>query len=365
MIRFLDLQRITRRYQEEIYAAVSRVISSGRYLLGDETKKFEKDYARYIGTTHAVGCGNGLDALTLIFRAYIELGLLSSGDEIIVPANTFIASILAITENGLTPVLAEPDPATFQIDPAEVERLVSPRTRGVMLVHLYGRCAYSLRIADLCSRHGLLLVEDNAQAHGCLYHGRRTGSLGNAAAHSFYPGKNLGALGDGGAVTTDDGELARMVRALANYGSSSKYIFAWRGQNSRLDEVQAAVLRVKLRYLDSDNQRRRDVAAMYYRGITNRDVVTPVEAPEGENVFHIFPVLSDRRDFLQEYLANNGVETLIHYPLPPHNQKCFSEWGERSYPVTERIHRQELSLPVSPVITDEEVERVVSLINRF
>ncbi|MDO4319717.1 MAG: DegT/DnrJ/EryC1/StrS family aminotransferase [Bacteroidales bacterium] len=365
MIKFLDIQKITALRGDEINEAIARTVNSGWYLQGRENAGFEAEYARFIGTEHAVGCANGLDALILIFRAYIEMGLLKPGDEVIVPANTYIASILSITENDLVPVLVEPDINTCQIDPTLIESAITGRTRAVLIVHLYGRCAYNNTIADICRRHNLLLIEDNAQAHGCRYGDRRTGSLGHAAAHSFYPGKNLGALGDGGAVTTDNPELARTVRALANYGSERKYIFSYIGRNSRLDEIQAAVLRVKLPYLDDDNRRRREIARMYADGINNPAVTLPMADDGTDCVYHIFPVLADGRDSLQEWLDENGVQTIIHYPVPPHRQKCYAEWAGRSYPVTELIHERELSLPISPVLTDDEVRRVIDLVNAW
>lgn len=375
MIKFLDLKKVTESHREEIEKATLRVVNSGWYLQGEENKNFERDFAEFIGTGHAVGCANGLDALILIFRALIELKRLKPGDEVIVPANTYIASILSITENGLVPVLVEPDRESLQIDPDLIGQSITPRTKAILIVHLYGRCAYNERIAEICKRHDLLLIEDNAQAHGCLYRDRRTGSLGIAAAHSFYPGKNLGALGDGGAVTTSDPELAEAIRTLANYGSSEKYIFRYRGRNSRLDEIQAAVLDVKLTYLDENNEKRRQIARIYFNGITNPDVVLPgkdlyfsqdpdKKAPV-DNVYHIFPVLTDHRDSLQSYLKKNGVQTLIHYPVPPHRQECYKDWASLSLPVTESIHDRELSLPMSPVMTAEEARRVVDLINSF
>lgn len=375
MIKFLDLKKVTESHREEIEKATLRVVNSGWYLQGEENKNFERDFAEFIGTGHAVGCANGLDALILIFRALIELKRLKPGDEVIVPANTYIASILSITENGLVPVLVEPDRESLQIDPDLIGQSITPRTKAILIVHLYGRCAYNERIAEICKRHDLILIEDNAQAHGCLYGDRRTGSLGIAAAHSFYPGKNLGALGDGGAVTTSDPELAEAIRTLANYGSSEKYIFRYQGRNSRLDEIQAAVLDVKLSYLDEDNEKRRQIARIYFNGITNPDVVLPgkdlyfsqdpdKKAPV-DNVYHIFPVLTDHRDSLQSYLKKNGVQTLIHYPVPPHRQECYKDWASLSLPVTESIHDRELSLPMSPVMTAEEARRVVDLINSF
>ena len=375
MIKFLDLKKVTESHREEIEKATLRVVNSGWYLQGEENKNFERDFAEFIGTSHAVGCANGLDALILIFRALIELKRLKPGDEVIVPANTYIASILSITENGLVPVLVEPDRESLQIDPDLIGQSITPRTKAILIVHLYGRCAYNERIAEICKRHDLLLIEDNAQAHGCLYRDRRTGSLGIAAAHSFYPGKNLGALGAGGAVTTSDPELAEAIRTLANYGSSEKYIFRYRGRNSRLDEIQAAVLDVKLTYLDEDNEKRRQIARIYFNGITNPDVVLlgkdlyfsqdPDKKAPVDNVYHIFPVLTDHRDSLQSYLKKNGVQTLIHYPVPPHRQECYKDWASLSLPVTESIHDRELSLPISPVMTAEEARRVVDLINSF
>ncbi|WP_289739816.1 DegT/DnrJ/EryC1/StrS family aminotransferase [uncultured Duncaniella sp.] len=365
MIKFLDLEKVTAKYSAEINEAVSRVVNSGWYLQGKENEKFETAYAEYIGTIYAVGCANGLDALIWIFRAYIEMGVMKPGDEVIVPANTYIASILAISENGLVPVLVEPDINTYQIDPDRIEAAITPRTKAILIVHLYGQCAYTDRIGELCGKYNLKLVEDNAQAHGCRFNGKCTGSLGDAAGHSFYPGKNLGALGDGGAVTTDDEELARTIRAVANYGSTRKYVFRYIGRNSRLDEIQAAVLDVKLRHLDADNARRKDVARMYINGINNPSVVVPYVRDWDSNVFHIFPVRTERRDELQKYLTDNGVQTIIHYPIPPHKQECYKDWNSWSFPITEKIHAEELSLPVSPVITDEEVNEVIRLINKW
>lgn len=365
MIRFLDLKAITTSYQPEIDEAVSRTVHSGWYLQGEENARFEKNYADYIGTRHAVGCANGLDALILTLRALKELGRLSPGDEIIVPANTYIATILAITENGLKPVLVEPDPKTLQIDDKLVEGAVTSRTKGILIVHLYGRCSYTDRIGEICKTHNLMLIEDNAQAHGCQYGERRTGSLGIAGCHSFYPGKNLGALGDGGAVTTDDEELALTIRTLANYGSQRKYVFKYQGRNSRLDEIQAAVLNVKLPRLDTDNERRREIAGIYYKEISHPDITLPTMASTEENVYHLFPVLSKHRDELQAYLTANDIQTLIHYPIPPHRQECYREWNHLSFPVTESIAACELSLPISPVMTPEQARTVVKAVNAF
>lgn len=365
MIKFLDLQKVTANHGDEINEAVTRVVNSGWYLQGKENEKFEKDYAEYIGTKYAVGCANGLDALIWIFRAYIEMGIMKPGDEVIVPANTYIASILAISENGLVPVLVEPDISTYQIDPEKIEAAITPRTKAILIVHLYGQCAYTDKIGELCRKYSLKLVEDNAQAHGCKFKGQRTGSIGDAAGHSFYPGKNLGALGDAGAVTTSDEEFAKVIRAVANYGSAKKYVFKYTGRNSRLDEIQAAVLDVKLRYLDSDNERRKQVAEMYIKGITNPDVITPNIPDRDAHVFHIFPVRTKKRDELQKYLTENDVQTNIHYPIAPHKQECYKDWNSWSFPISEQIHAEELSLPISPVITDEEVNEVIRLINAW
>lgn len=366
MIDYLPLKRITAMHADEIHEVIRRVVDGGWYLKGEVTQQFETDYAQYIGTRHCVGVANGLDALTLILRAYIEKGVLQEGDEVIVPANTFIATVLSITENKLRPVLVEPRIDTFQIDDSLVEQAITPRTRALMMVHLYGRCAYTNKICELCKKYNLILIEDNAQAHGLecslVHPKRRTGSLGNAAAHSFYPGKNLGALGDAGAVTTDDDELAAIVRSISNYGSSQKYVFDYVGRNSRMDELQAAVLDVKLKYLDGDNARRQEIANYYIDNISNPLVGLPEKS---ENVYHIFPVLCSRRDELQQFLLSNGIGTAIHYPVPPHKQKCYSEWAHLSLPVTERIHREELSLPCHQAMTHAEVEQVVEIINKF
>lgn len=365
MIKFLDLQKITNKYSDEIHEAVSRVIDSGWYLQGEENKRFEDHYAEYIGTKYCVGCANGLDALIWIFRAYIEMGVMRSGDEVIVPANTYIASILALTENGLKPVLVEPSIDTCQIDDSKIEAAITPKTKAIFIVHLYGQCAYTERIGELCKKYKLKLIEDNAQAHGCQFNGKRTGSLGDAAGHSFYPGKNLGALGDAGAVTTSDEELAKVVRAVANYGSYKKYVFRYCGRNSRLDEIQAAVLDVKLRHLDEDNEKRKEVAKYYIEHITNPAVILPIVSDWDANVFHIFPIRCERRDELQKYLTDNGIQTLIHYPIPPHKQECYSEWNGLSFPVTEKIHREELSLPMSPTLTLEEYLKVSEVVCDF
>lgn len=363
MIKFLDLQKVTQQYKEEIREAVTRVIDSGWYLQGRENERFEANYARYIGTRHCIGVANGLDALRLILRAYIEMGIMQVGDEIIVPANTYIASILAITDNGLKPVLVEPSIHTLQIDDSLIENAVTSKTKGIMIVHLYGQCAYTEQIGRICKRLNLKLIEDNAQAHGCKFNGHRTGSLGDAAGHSFYPGKNLGAIGDAGAVTTSDDELARLIRTLANYGSSKKYVFEHQGLNSRLDEIQAAVLDVKLKYLDVDTQRRKEVARYYVKNIKHPNIRIPEIKNWDAHVFHLFPILTPRRDKLQTYLAEMGIQTLIHYPIPPHKQKCYSSVFSGQFPITESIHRDELSLPISPVLFDDDCREVVRVLN--
>lgn len=365
MVKFLDLEKINGRQVEDINKAIQDVVASGWYLKGLQTEIFERNYAEFIGSRYAVACGNGLDALTLILMAYIELGLMKPGDEIIVPANTYIASILAVTRAGLKPVLVEPNPDTLQIDDELIERNITPLTKGIMIVHLYGQNSYTKKIGEICKKHNLKLIEDNAQAHGALYNGKKTGSLGDAAGHSFYPGKNLGALGDAGAVTTNDKELAETVRALGNYGSEKKYVFNMKGVNSRIDEVQAAILNVKLPLLESDNQKRREIAALYREGIKNPLVRLPKFSFGNDNVFHIFPIFSVHRDELQKYLTEKGIQTLIHYPIPPHKQKCYPEWNALSFPVTEEIHSRELSLPISPVLTAEEAGKVIEAVNSF
>lgn len=365
MIKFLDIQKITQQYASEIHEAVSRVIDAGWYLLGEEVKKFEKSYSEYIGTDYCVGVANGLDALRIILRAYIELGVMQPGDEIIVPANTYIASILAVSDNGLIPVLVEPDIDTYQIDDQKIEQAITSKTKGIMIVHLYGCCAYTSKIGDLCKQYGLKLIEDNAQAHGCAFNGKKTGSLGDAAGHSFYPGKNLGALGDAGAVTTNDKVLYEVIKTLANYGSSVKYQFDFQGYNSRLDELQAAVLDVKLTHIDKETERRREVASYYLEHISHHNIILPIVNDWNRHVFHLFVIRSTERDKLQHYLYEKGIQTLIHYPIPPHKQKAYKEWNHLSYPITEKIHAEVLSLPISAVISDKEVEIIVDAVNTF
>ncbi len=386
-VKFLDLKSVNALHGDEIKESVNRVVDSGWYLHGERTCRFEGNFAKYIGTDYCVGVANGLEAISLIIRGYKELGKLKDGDEIIVPANTFIATILAITENNLVPVFVEPRLETLEIDDTKIESLITDCTRAIMLVHLYGRCAYTDRIGNICKKYDLLLLEDNAQAHGCRYSdtkesgsveiqddsssfilhssSKRTGSIGHAAAHSFYPGKNLGAIGDGGAITTNDRDLVSVVRSLGNYGCSKKYVYNYKGVNSRLDEIQAAVLDVKLKYLDEDNAHRQMIADCYYDNICNPLVSLPERLNHINNVYHIFPVLCERRDELQGYLGNRGVQTLIHYPIPPHKQDCYREYSNLSLPITEKIHSEELSLPIGPSLTLEEAMYVANCINDF
>lgn len=365
MIPYLPLNGINARYNPELQETINRVITKGIYLLGEETRFFEKEYAEYIGTRHCVGCANGYDALWLIIRAYKELGVFSEGDEIIVPANTFIASVLAITQNGLKPVFADPNLQTAVINRKGIEEAITPRCKAVMLVHLYGRNCYSEEIAMICRQKGLKIIEDNAQAHGCQYRSKRTGSLGDAAAHSFYPGKNLGALGDGGAVTTDDSKLYETILTLHNYGSMEKYRHTLEGVNSRLDELQAAALRVKLRHLDADNNRRKEIARRYITEITNNAVNIPVVEEFDGHVFHVFPAFTKQREALQAHLAAQGIQTLIHYPVPCHKQECYREANTLVLPVAEELAGTELSLPCHQAMNDNDVTRVIMCVNSF
>lgn len=361
-VPFLDLRSVNERFRAELDAAARRVLDSGWYLLGKEDEAFERAFADYCGTAHCIGCANGMDALTLIVRA---MGI-GPGDEVIVPSSTYIASILAVSANGATPVLVEPSEETLLMDPERVEAAVTPRTKAVMVVHLYGRVTPMELIWDVAERHGLKVIEDCAQAHGACYRGRKAGNLSDAAGFSFYPGKNLGCLGDGGCVTTSDGALAERIRALRNYGSQKKYHNLCKGWNSRLDELQAAFLSAKLPHLDADNAYRRRIAMRYLEGIRNPSVTLPHPPDDpAENVWHIFPILCERRDALQVYLEEQGIQTLIHYPIPPHRQEAYKEWADRSYPISEKIHAQELSLPIGPTLGEEAVGRVIGAINAF
>lgn len=366
MIKFLDLQKINMVHQQEIEEKLLETFRSGWYLLGNQVKTFESSLSKYIGAKHAIGVANGLDALRLILKAYIELGVMQKGDEIIVPANTYIASVLAISDNGLVPVFVEPDLANFNIDITKIEEKISNRTKGIMIVHLYGRVVFSEDLKVLAQKYSLKIIEDNAQAIGAEWNGIKTGNLGDAVGFSFYPGKNLGALGDAGAATTNDEELAQTMRTLANYGSQEKYVNIYQGLNSRLDEIQAAVLEVKLRYIDKENQRRREIAQRYINEIKNTSLILP-ENPSfiNEHVWHLFVIRTKERSKLQQYLTDYGVQTLIHYPIPPHKQGAYKEMNNLSFPITERIHEEVLSLPISPVLTDDEVGIVIDAVNGF
>lgn len=364
-VPFLNYRMVNEPYFEEELAACRRVMESGWYILGKEVEAFESEYAAYVGTKHCIGVANGLDALTLILEAYKELGAMKSGDEVIVPSNTYIASILAISRAGLTPVPVEPDLKSYELDPEQIEAAITERTRAILPVHLYGQCADMTRINAIAKKHGLKVIEDGAQSHGATHHGVKSGALGDAAGHSFYPGKNLGAIGDAGAVTTDDVELAQVIRALRNYGSDKKYHNLYKGYNSRLDELQAALLRVKLPYLDSENQKRREVAMRYLAEIKNPAIVLPQIASSNEHVWHIFAVRSTRRDKLQSDLTQREIGTVIHYPIPPHEQPAYAEWKHLSLPISEKIHREILSLPMSPVLSDPEAEKVIDAINHW
>lgn len=382
-IKYLSLKDLNAPYEKDIQHAISEVVSSGWYLQGKRIHDFEEHYAAYIGTRHCISCGNGLDALKLMLQGEMILGRMQPGDEVLVAANTYIATILAITSVGLTPILIEPTIDTLQMDDSLIESHITGKTRALLTVHLYGKCSVTPNMIAICKKHHLLLFEDNAQAHGCIYRGKtsvegwdgkRTGSLGAAAAHSFYPGKNLGALGDAGAVTTDDDDLAEVIRALGNYGSARKYVFDYQGRNSRMDEIQAAVLDVKLAHLDETNERRQDLAQLYLKylgedkrtGMQSLKVIpSNLYSPKESNVVHIFPILSSRRDELQQYLKENGVGTMIHYPIPPHQQKCYAEWNHLHLPITEKIHQQELSLPCNQSMKEEDVERIAELIRKF
>lgn len=378
MIKFLDLQKVNEQYAVELKAAAARVIDKGWYLLGEELKNFEMQLSEYINVKHSIGVANGLDALRLIFRAYIEMGVMQEGDEVIVPANTYIASIMAIVDNRLKPVLVEPDIHTYNLDISLIEKHITSRTKAIMVVHLYGKVCWSEELEDIAKRYNLKIIEDNAQAIGAVYTSKsledgfkqfevkkKTGALGDAAGFSFYPGKNLGALGDAGAVTTNDDELATMVQALRNYGSNQKYIHEFQGLNSRLDEIQACLLSVKLKHLDEDTEKRRIVADYYINHINHPEIKLPEVNDSKAHVFHIFPILTARRDELQSYLSENGIQTLVHYPIPPHKQVCYKSWNKMSFPVTEQIHNEELSLPMSPVLTKAEVVEIVNVINKW
>jgi dTDP-4-amino-4,6-dideoxygalactose transaminase len=365
MIKFLDLQKINAQYKEELTQAFSRVLDSGWYIMGTELKQFETNFAAYCGTKHAIGVANGLDALILIIRAYKELGLMQDGDEILVPSNTYIASILAISANGLVPVLVEPSVETFNINPLLIESKITPKTKAILPVHLYGQLCEMSEIMDIAKKHNLKVIEDCAQAHGAILENKKAGNWGDAAGFSFYPGKNLGALGDAGAITTNDDDLATCLRALLNYGSHVKYKNLYRGVNSRLDELQAALLDVKLNNLDAETEIKRKIANRYIKEIVNPKIILPSVINSMAHVWHLFVIRTENREDLQNYLTNNGVQTVIHYPIPPHHQEAYKEWNSLSFPISELIHETVISLPLSSVIRDEEIEYIINLLNKF
>lgn len=361
MIKFLDLEKINNRFRKEIDERIKNILDKGWYLQGEENDKFSKHFAEYCGVKYVLGVANGLDALRLIIKA----SGFGEGDEIIVPANTYIATILAISDNGCTPVLVEPNINTYNIDPDKIEAAITPRTKAIMVVHLYGQAVQMQKVWDLAKKYNLKVFEDCAQAHGAIYQNKRVGSLSDAGAFSFYPGKNLGALGDAGAIATNDEDLYLRAKALANYGSDRKYHHIYKGLNSRLDEIQAAVLDVKLPHLDKDNARRREIAAYYRSHITNPKIILPQTYDEKAAVWHVFVVRTKERDAFQQYLSDNGVQTIIHYPCPPHKQLAYKEWNNLYYPISEEIHNTIISLPISPVMTDDEVEKVVEIVNAW
>jgi dTDP-4-amino-4,6-dideoxygalactose transaminase len=365
MIPFLDLKALNAKYRAELIEACSRVIDSGWYIQGNECKEFDKEFAEYCGTKHAIGVANGLDALILILRAYKEMGIMHDSDEVIVPSNTYIASILAISQNNLVPVLVEPDINTYLIDPNKIEEKITSKTKAILPVHLYGQTCQMDKINEIAKKYNLKVIEDSAQSHGAYFGEKRSGSLGDASGFSFYPGKNLGALGDGGAVTTNDDELAACIRALGNYGSHKKYENLYKGINSRLDEIQAAMLRVKLRYLDVEIEKRREIANYYLQNIKNEKIVLPTVRKEDNHVWHLFVIRTHSRYELQKYLGDKGVLTLIHYPLAPHKQVAYKEWNDKNYPISEAIHNEVVSLPISGVQCLEDTKKIVRIINEY
>jgi len=364
-IKYFDLKQLNDSFEPELSQAIQRVLNAGWYLLGSENEAFEKEFAAYCGVKHCIGVANGLDALTLVLNAWKEFGILDEGDEVIVPANTYIATILSITRSGLKAVLVEPYAPSFNLNPMLIEAHLTSKSKVILPVHLYGQCAEMDAINAIALKYNLKVLEDAAQGHGAIYKGKRTGNLGDAAGFSFYPAKNLGCLGDGGCVTTNDDALAECVRILANYGSKDKYINRYKGINSRLDELQAAILRVKLARLDADNDKRRVIARQYLSEIQHPTIQIPEIKDFKAANFHVFPILSDQRDELQAYLTSKNIQTLIHYPVPPHKQNAYREWNQRSYPITEKIHLKELSLPVSPLQTQKETAYVCQCINQF
>ncbi|MCL4146101.1 UNVERIFIED_CONTAM: hypothetical protein GTU68_000448 [Idotea baltica] len=365
MIKFLDLQKINAQYEIELKEAANNVIDSGWYLMGKELEAFEQGYSTFCGSKYALGVANGLDALRLIFKAYIEMGVMQEGDEVILPANTYIASVLAISDNGLIPVFVEPNTFTYNLDATKIEEAITKKTKAILTVHLYGQNSIDLQMLDICSKYNLKLVEDGAQSHGAIWNEKVSGAIGHAAGHSFYPGKNLGALGDAGAVTTNDEQLAKTIGALRNYGSHKKYENLYQGLNSRLDEIQAAFLNVKLKYIQQDINGRRKVANFYLENIKNPAITLPNVINEEGHVWHLFVIRTKKRKALQKYLSDNGIQTLIHYPIPPHKQEAYSEFNKLSFPITEQIHEEVFSLPLSAVMAFEEVEKVVYIINNY
>jgi len=366
MIDFLDLKKINEQYADELKKVASEVIDSGWYIKGEKVQLFENHLAEYLGVKYVIGVANGLDALRLILRAYIELEVLEEGDEIIVPANTYIATILAITDNRLVPILVEPDIKTYNLDISLVEQKITSKTKAIMIVHLYGQICWSDKLERIAKKYNLKLIEDNAQAIGALWNGKRSGSLGDAAGLSFYPGKNLGALGDGGAIATNSNELAEVVQTLGNYGSKEKYINKYQGLNSRLDEIQAAFLDIKLKYLDLENQRRREIAQLYSEDIKNENIILPTVQNYHGHVWHLYVIRTKQRDLLQKYLNDHGIQTLIHYPIPPHKQKAYKEWNNLHFPITDKIHQEVLSLPISSVMkNEEEILYIINVLNRL
>ena len=369
MIPFLDLKNVNQQYREELITACTRVIDSGWYIGGNELEQFEQNFANYCGVKFAIGVANGLDALILTLRAWKELGKLKDGEEVIVPSNTYIASILAITANNLTPVLVEPDLATYNIDPLKIEEAITAKTKVILPVHLYGQLADMPTIMQIANKYKLLVLEDSAQSHGAEINGTKAGNWGDASGFSFYPGKNLGALGDAGAITTNDAELAQTLKALRNYGSHEKYKNLFVGVNSRLDEIQAAMLDVKLKHLDAEVNHRRTIAKMYLEGIKNPELSLPLSEVDAsqydQHVWHLFVIRSKKREALQQYLAENGVQTLIHYPIPPHKQQAYKEWNDLSYPISEKIHDEVMSLPIGPTLSLESAQQIIDLCNEF
>lgn len=365
MIPFLDLKKLNAQYRDELIEVCTRVIDSGWYILGKEVEQFEKEFAEYCGVKHCIGVANGLDALILILRAYKELGFISDGDEVIVPANTYIASILAISQNNLTPVLVEPDLNTYLLDSNKIEEKITPKTKAILSVHLYGQTCEMDKINEIAKKYNLKVIEDSAQSHGAFFKDKRSGNLGDASGFSFYPGKNLGALGDAGAVTTNDDVLANAIKAIRNYGSHKKYENIYKGVNSRLDEMQAALLRVKLKYLNNEIENRRKIANYYLTNIKNDKIILPTVRKEDNHVWHLFVIRTENRDKLQQYLSDNGIQTLIHYPIAPHKQNAYKEWNDKNYPITEKIHKEVLSLPMSGVQTMEETQKVVEVVNNW